>query len=59
MYEREDYLSKQEIHEIHQHIQDIYNDDYLLPSEHAQLFNQIMDAYIHEDDDALFIYKED
>jgi len=50
------YLSQDEIIEIQQHITDVYGEDYLQPHEYHQLFNQIADEYIHDDD--LYIYRE-
>ena len=50
------YLSQDEIIEIQQHITDVFGDDYLQPHEYHQLFNQIADEYIHDDD--LYIYRE-
>ena len=48
------YLSQDEILQIQQHITDVFGDDYLQPHEYHQLFNQIADEYIH-DDDEMFI----
>ena len=50
------YLSQDEIIEIQQHITDVFGEDYLQPHEYHQLFNQIADEYIHDDD--LYIYRE-
>ena len=50
------YLSQDEIIEIQQHITDVFGDDYLQPHEYHQLFIQIADEYIHDDD--LYIYRE-
>lgn len=45
-----EYLSQDEIVEIQQHITDVYGEDYLQPHEYHQLFNQIADEYIHDDE---------
>jgi ABC-type uncharacterized transport system fused permease/ATPase subunit len=49
-----EYLSQDEILQIQQHITDVFGDDYLQPHEYHQLFNQIADSVIHDDDDTLF-----
>ena len=56
MSQYEEYLSQDEILQIQQHITDVFGDDYLQPHEYHQLFNQIADEYIHDDD--LYIYRE-
>lgn len=56
MSQYEEYLSQDEIIEIQQHITDVFGDDYLQPHEYHQLFNQIADEHIHDDD--LYIYRE-
>ncbi|WP_180363957.1 hypothetical protein [Staphylococcus saprophyticus] len=50
MSQYQEYLSQREIVEIQQHITDVYGEDYLQPHEYHQLFNQIADSYIHDDD---------
>ena len=56
MDQYQEYLSQDEIIEIQQHITDVFGEDYLQPHEYHQLFNQIADEYIHDDD--LYIYRE-
>lgn len=50
MSQYKEYLSQDEILQIQQHITDVYGEDYLQPHEYHQLFNQIADAYIHDDE---------
>lgn len=49
-----EYLSQDEIISIQQRIVDLYGDDYLTPLEYGQLFNQLADSILHEEDDTLF-----
>lgn len=49
-----EYLSQEDIARIQQHINDIYQEEYLTGLEYNQLFNQIADTVIHEEDDAMF-----
>ena len=50
MDQYKEYLSQDEIIEIQQHITDVYGEDYLQPHEYHQLFNQIADSVIHDDE---------
>ena len=50
MGQYEEYLSQDEILKIQQHITDVYGEDYLQPHEYHQLFNQIADSVIHDDE---------
>ena len=50
MDQYEEYLSQDEILKIQQHITDVYGEDYLQPHEYHQLFNQIADSVIHDDE---------
>ena len=50
-----EYLSQDEILQIQQHITDVYGEDYLQPHEYHQLFNQLTNSILHEEDDEMFI----
>jgi hypothetical protein len=54
MEQYQEYLTRDEILQIQQHITDVFGEDYLQPHEYHQLFNQIADSVIHDDDDTLF-----
>ncbi|EGQ3068526.1 hypothetical protein H2493_002472 [Staphylococcus pseudintermedius] len=44
------YLSQDEIVNIQQRIIDLYGDEYLTSDEYFELFNQMADTYLHDDD---------
>ena len=51
----EQYITKEQNAEIIQRINDLYSDEYLTGQEYTQLYNQMLDDYIH--DDTLYIYN--
>ena len=55
MDQYKEYLSQDEILQIQQHITDVYGEDYLQPHEYHQLFNQLANSILHEEDDEMFI----
>ena len=51
----EQYITREQNAEIIQRINDLYSDEYLTGQEYTQLYNQMLDDYIH--DDTLYIYN--
>lgn len=49
MFDYDKYLSFKEIEDIQQRIVDLYQDEYLTPAEHSQLFAQMADMYLHDE----------
>jgi hypothetical protein len=55
MEQYQEYLTRDEILQIQQHITDVFGEDYLQPHEYHQLFNQIANSILHQEDDEMFI----
>ena len=50
-----EYLSIEQHEEITQRINDLYGEYYLTGYEFTQLYGQLADSILHEDDDEMFI----
>ena len=55
MDQYEEYLSQDEHQEIIQRINDIYGEYYLTGNEFTQLYEQLANSILHEEDDEMFI----
>ena len=55
MSQYQEYLSQDEHQEIIQRINDLYGEYYLTGYEFTQLYGQLANSILHEDDDEMFI----
>ncbi|WP_426451240.1 hypothetical protein ACP272_13770 (plasmid) [Staphylococcus xylosus] len=55
MSQYQEYLSQDEHQEIIQRINDIYGEYYLTGNEFTQLYEQLANSILHEEDDEMFI----
>ena len=55
MSQYQEYLSQDEHQEIIQRINDLYGEYYLTGHEFTQLYEQLANSILHEDDDEMFI----
>ena len=55
MDQYKEYLSQDEHQEIIQRINDLYGEYYLTGYEFTQLYEQLANSILHEDDDEMFI----
>lgn len=55
MDQYKEYLSQDEHQEIIQRINDLYGEYYLTGHEFTQLYEQLANSILHEDDDEMFI----
>lgn len=55
MSQYQEYLSQDEHQEIIQRINDLYGEYYLTGHEFTQLYEQLANSILHEEDDEMFI----